>query len=575
MKKYLLIGFLFVSVVASAQSWMWSNAGMNSSHAYCDPWAMCADNNGNIFETGIFNDTISFGKYSISTVGSTTAFLVKYNPSGKVLWTVAPTLYGENFSNGVAADAFGNSYITGNYRDTIQFGAYQLFGKTYPNKVVEAGSTFLVKYDSTGNVIWALSSEQPSVGSFSMSEAITVDLANNIYITGFYSDTISFGGSQLKVSDPLNAGMFLAKYSPIGSLIWVKGGELTCSAYKMSEFQQPSLCVDKENNIYFSGGFKDTLYFGGSLLNNGGVTGNFFLMKLDSSGTIHWETTGIGSSKIFFWEDPAGKIPCAVDAYNDVYIGGAFYDSIQIGNTILTTNSEKGIFLAKYDSSGKVLWAEGSTGAASNIYAAYGLSADKWGDLYFCGDFENTFMTFGGVTLNTSNTAPSFLFKIDSSGKVICSAQINNYNDDNNAIVADPLGINVYFSGDIDAQDVPKCVFGNDTLIGLNEYSFMAKWTCGGIEGINNIPEPNQTTILFPNPNKGVFTIKSSVDNRQSLVEVYNMLGEKVYTASLNPSNGGTLNSIDISNQPAGIYLYRVSSEEGQLISSGKFVIEK
>ncbi|NNM95618.1 MAG: T9SS type A sorting domain-containing protein, partial [Bacteroidia bacterium] len=52
---------------------------------------------------------------------------------------------------------------------------------------------------------------------------------------------------------------------------------------------------------------------------------------------------------------------------------------------------------------------------------------------------------------------------------------------------------------------------------------------------------------------------------------IYNMLGEQVYShyQITTPSEY----QIDLSSQPAGIYLYRVITETGYLIGEGKFEI--
>jgi len=85
---------------------------------------------------------------------------------------------------------------------------------------------------------------------------------------------------------------------------------------------------------------------------------------------------------------------------------------------------------------------------------------------------------------------------------------------------------------------------------------------------ISNIKTPS----LFPNPNNGQFTIQLSGISSQSSVEIYNVLGEKVFSRS--NINYSTL-KIDLSGQPNGVYLYRVMNENGNVVSNGKFVIEK
>jgi hypothetical protein len=90
-----------------------------------------------------------------------------------------------------------------------------------------------------------------------------------------------------------------------------------------------------------------------------------------------------------------------------------------------------------------------------------------------------------------------------------------------------------------------------------------------GIDEINNAKE----CIVYPNPNKGKFTIQSATGYQllaNSSLEIYNMLGERIKSEELIDKN----TTVDISSQPGGIYLYRVLTETGDLVSEGKFVIE-
>jgi len=77
---------------------------------------------------------------------------------------------------------------------------------------------------------------------------------------------------------------------------------------------------------------------------------------------------------------------------------------------------------------------------------------------------------------------------------------------------------------------------------------------------------------VYPNPSNGQFTIQSSVVNGQSSVEVYNVIGEQVYSQS---SIVHFPLSIDLSSQASGVYLYRVVSDNGNLLGQGKLIIQK
>ncbi len=89
--------------------------------------------------------------------------------------------------------------------------------------------------------------------------------------------------------------------------------------------------------------------------------------------------------------------------------------------------------------------------------------------------------------------------------------------------------------------------------------------------GINAFSNSSMITV-YPNPNNGSF-IMSIMDAESSAknVEIYNVLGEKVYAQTTSQH----INAIDLSTKPSGVYLYRILSESGVLVGQGKLVIQK
>jgi hypothetical protein len=87
--------------------------------------------------------------------------------------------------------------------------------------------------------------------------------------------------------------------------------------------------------------------------------------------------------------------------------------------------------------------------------------------------------------------------------------------------------------------------------------------------GIEKIANASPSISIYPNPSNGKFTIEAPGINGPSLLSVYNVLGEKVLTATLKDA---VYNQIDLPQQPSGVYFIRLISETGQLEGEAKVV---
>jgi hypothetical protein len=67
---------------------------------------------------------------------------------------------------------------------------------------------------------------------------------------------------------------------------------------------------------------------------------------------------------------------------------------------------------------------------------------------------------------------------------------------------------------------------------------------------------------VYPNPSEGIFYFSSSMLLINS-IEVYNVLGEKIYQLIVNSK---TLNSIDLSKQKNGIYFVHFITNKGGVV---------
>lgn len=109
-------------------------------------------------------------------------------------------------------------------------------------------------------------------------------------------------------------------------------------------------------------------------------------------------------------------------------------------------------------------------------------------------------------------------------------------------------------------------VFDHAGAMPVNNIAGLANATA-----IHNVATDNPITIS-PNPSTGLFQLKMSNPSESTEIQVYNLLGEKVYQSTITQIN----TTLNLTNLAQGVYLYRVISESGQApVGSGKLVIAK
>jgi uncharacterized repeat protein (TIGR03803 family) len=92
------------------------------------------------------------------------------------------------------------------------------------------------------------------------------------------------------------------------------------------------------------------------------------------------------------------------------------------------------------------------------------------------------------------------------------------------------------------------------------------------VTSINELVSVAEDAVIYPNPNEGKFAIevKSEELRTKSTLEIYDVLGELVYTTTLVSKT----TQIDISDKPSGVYIYKITSQSGELVSTGKLIKE-
>jgi hypothetical protein len=375
---------IFVAKLDKYGNWLWAvTAGGESSD---EGTGIVVDYNGNVYITGKFWYTASFGNISLTGWGGDDIFAAKLDNNGNWLWAVKAGGAFAETSFGIALDSNGNSYVTGIFRWLMCIGTINL---TNPSPYFF--DIFVAKIDNDGNWLWATS------GGGELDEFvydIAVDVNGETYITGEFYGNATFGQDNLTGQG--NIDVFVAKLDKDGNWLWAISGGGPSSEGGLD------IVVDSSCNVYVTGFFWGSLTFETTTLNLFGG-GDAYVLKLDTNGNLQWVVgTGIKTT--------IAGCGIALDKNEQPYIIGDFQGSIIIGASTINSQGYGDIFVAKLDGDGYWQWAVSAGG--SGIDAGYSIAFDNDGHIYTTGIFELS-ATFGEAVLTYEGSRDIFIAKLN------------------------------------------------------------------------------------------------------------------------------------------------------------------
>lgn len=240
--------------------------------------SVAIDSDGDIMLAGIYKSSVfNIGNIHLTNNDQNTnnVFLAKITTDGQVLWAKGMGALGEDFCKSVATDKSGNSFICGHFKSqNIGFGNIQLQNSTQSTK------SFLAKYDSQGNALWAKTSESNGVDDFA---TVTVDKTGNSYVCGsFDKSKIVYDTTNIINQQGTAKDIIVVKYNEAGIVEWAKNfGDNYDAAGN-------SCSLDTEGNLFVAGDFKsEAIYFDDFKMynstfqtNSAVVSSDIFLIKI-------------------------------------------------------------------------------------------------------------------------------------------------------------------------------------------------------------------------------------------------------------------------------------------------------
>lgn len=278
---------------------------------------------------------------------------------------------------------------------------------------------------------WAIKGTN-SASSNDAGMAIAIDANGNSFVTGYFYNTITFGSQSVTSSG--NKDIFLAKYDSNGNCLWIKkaGGTL--------DDQGQSVSVDASGNCYITG-----FYYGNTTFDNISLTGigskDVFIAKYDPAGNIQWVNKAGSTS-----EDEGLGI--AASPLGETYVTGYFKGSSNFSSTILTSNGQEDIFIAKYSTTGNLVSVVKASGTMTDRANGIALNGN---DLYITGYYNSINCQFGNIisanTNNVGGSSEALIAKYNASNlsPIWIKKSVGGGNESANSITVDAN--NVYVTG--------------------------------------------------------------------------------------------------------------------------------
>lgn len=420
--------------------------------------SIAIDTSGNIYVTGTLDGSFDVDPSPSSTVTLTRIagvdiWIAKFNSSGEFIWGKVVGGTDGDLPYGIDVDSAGSAYVVGTFASTVDFDP-----SAGTANLTSQGNNdnFILKLTTDGNFAWV-----KQVGGINEERAtgVTVDSADNVLVTGFFSGTVDFNPAPLETTTIVGnyyADIFILKLNSNGLYQWAKSVGTT-------DFDIGyAITTDASDNIYTTGIFRGSVDFdpgaGTTSLTAEATYGGAFILKLSSSGVF-------GFAKSFDGTNQDQGMGIDVDGTGNVVVVGNYQLTVDFdpgaGTANLTSPLSKSIFVVKLDNSGNYIWAKSIGNSGYEI--PYDLKINSNNEIYLGGNFMSTVdfdPNAGTNNITAQNGQDSFVLKLNSSGNFIWVAPL--YGDQSQQLRAMEITSGGYllisgvFYGSIDFDPSPS-----------------------------------------------------------------------------------------------------------------------
>lgn len=263
---------------------------------------------------------------------------------------------------------------------------------------------------------------------------------------------------------------------------------------------------------------------------------------------------------------------------NTIEVLPNFFNGRYIAGGKFTVNGVNNIFLCGFNNVGQTDASGGAMGIGDTVNMVL-QDGSNWNYVSNSGFYQtNLFLTSAFISISTNG--PIYCISKQSDGKIIIGGDFTTYNGtptnyfarlnaDGTLDTAFNIGTG---PNDIvrttSIQSDGKIIIGGD----FTSYNGIGKNRIARINSGAALSNPSfdlSTTVIYPNPSNGYFNIKIDDNVTTKTIEVYTLLGQKIYSKQITENTS----AIDLSNQSKGIYIYKINTIDGES-KSGKLIID-
>lgn len=327
---------------------------------------------------------------------------------------------------------------------------------------------------------WVWSGHASGTSGVENVTGIDLDENGNVFVTGTFGTGSTLDGTALSTQGAED--IFVAKYSPTGTLSWIRTGG------SPDKDLSRTLVVDDYGEVYITGLFKQTATFDSLALNDKGSRNlvsddnlrDVFIAKYNTNGQMLWV-------KRVAW-GPNNDVPegLSVDVNNNVLISGTFKESLYFSSDTLTV--QKGNlngYIAKFNSNGNFIWAKHTIHTHANT-KFLNISAAVNDQIYLAGFLTDTMWVEDfTVTSRSVGEEDIILMKINEDGDVQWIRKAGSTGPDRgNSVYADPYGsvfITGYFTGTANFDSTGYNLYDSRNIVSKGGFDmFVAKYNNAG-----------------------------------------------------------------------------------------------